>query len=185
MWLASGIACRARSASYEVRRWWFPARRRDPLTGLGRSDGAVPQLAKTLRHARAAVVSFDVDKMKEVDDSQGLSAGDAVLVAIAAVISMEADAEHGHAFRTGGDDFAVILSGGDRRQAEQLAARVRSRVAALTVRHPYHGNQISGFTVSAGIAIGDSADPSESDEEAAQLLDEALEQAHATKHQPT
>ena len=78
---------------------------------------------------RLALVIFDIDDFKAINDRIGHLAGDAVLAAVAErVQSVVRGADI--ACRVGGDEFAVILPESTLGDAEQLYQRVQSAVAS-------------------------------------------------------
>jgi diguanylate cyclase (GGDEF)-like protein/PAS domain S-box-containing protein len=110
---------------------------RDPLTGVynrGRFDDELRrQVQSASRYGTfASVLMLDLDRFKGVNDRLGHSAGDRLLVAVAAEIAGRVRATDVVA-RIGGDEFAVVLphtgSQGARRVAADLADAV-ARVAA-------------------------------------------------------
>ncbi|MTI43549.1 diguanylate cyclase [Roseibium hamelinense] len=71
-----------------------------------------------------AVLHCDLDKFKQVNDTHGHAAGDAVIKAMADRLS-KAIAENGLVARVGGDEFVIILKAfADRRRLEILATRL-------------------------------------------------------------
>ena len=107
--------------------------RRDELTGLANHRAFHEHLDSLLRQARVhgeevALVLFDLDDFKAVNDSEGHPEGDRVLrqVARVALRGVRAGEE---VFRLGGDEFAVAVEGGRAaglRVAERLQKAVRS-----------------------------------------------------------
>ena len=89
----------------------------DGLTGLGNHRAFQDELAFQLEEAQwqgtpLALLVFDVDGLKAVNDGNGHGAGDRLLAAvgqITAAILRRGD----RAFRVGGDEFAVILPNSD------------------------------------------------------------------------
>ena len=108
----------------------------DALTGLHNYRFFHETLAREVARAhrydrRLALVVFDVDDFKAVNDRVGHLAGDAVLAAAAQrVLSAVRGADI--ACRVGGDEFAVILPESTRGDAEALYERLES---AMT-KHP-------------------------------------------------
>lgn len=105
----------------------------DALTGLpNRSllgDRLDQAIALSARHgAPLAVLLFDLDGFKGVNDSLGHAAGDALLVATAqrARECMRASDTVG---RLGGDEFLAILPDTDRPGAQSVAEKLRARLA--------------------------------------------------------
>ena len=86
----------------------------DPLTGLPNRALFAARLDRALADARAdgtsaAVLFLDLDRFKEVNDTRGHQAGDALLVAAAG--RLRAALRDGDTLaRFGGDEFAVLLA---------------------------------------------------------------------------
>ncbi|MFA5494358.1 MAG: GGDEF domain-containing protein [Porticoccaceae bacterium] len=87
----------------------------DPLTGLANRKTFEQRLEHVLAHKLGdesvdGVLIIDLDGFKEVNDSLGHQAGDAVLMAIAE--RLRCNVRHSDlAARLGGDEFAVLLRG--------------------------------------------------------------------------
>jgi len=84
---------------------------RDALTGLLNQNSYLNRTAEMRRSGEVLVV-FDVDDFKQVNDRYGHVKGDICLAEIAACIK-KAYARHGYCYRTGGDEFCVLLRDGD------------------------------------------------------------------------
>lgn len=126
----------------------------DELTGLPRRDLFHKQLNATMRDsqqrgARTALLFVDVDHFKQLNDSIGHDAGDALLCSFAARlrrILRRTDT----AARLGGDEFGVILGGIE--QPEQIAEAVRSLTERL--HEPIlHRGRLINCKASIGVAI--------------------------------
>jgi diguanylate cyclase (GGDEF)-like protein len=105
-------------------------------------------LKRSAGHRRgAALVLFDIDRFKEVNDTAGHQAGDAVLKTFAELVtaSLRPDDLFG---RLGGEEFGCLLPETSIAQALQLAERIRSAFAALPF--PYLDGNV---TVSVGLAM--------------------------------
>lgn len=87
----------------------------DALTGLLNQNSYLNR-AVEMRRSGEVLVVFDVDDFKLVNDCYGHLKGDICLAEIAACIK-KAYARHGYCYRTGGDEFCVLLRDGDREQA--------------------------------------------------------------------
>jgi len=115
----------------------------DPLTGLGNrrgyelyvnevlsllSRGSTEKRRSTL--SDMAVLSIDVNGLKETNDTLGHASGDQVLVYAAEAIrkSLYRDADEG--FRVGGDEFFVVLPTADG-VIEKIAKRIYDRFGEL------------------------------------------------------
>ena len=87
----------------------------DPLTGLANRQSFHGQLEAVLASCvddqiKAALFLLDLDEFKSINDSYGHSAGDALLVNVAAALKHNAS-EHVHLARLGGDEFAIVVTG--------------------------------------------------------------------------
>ncbi|MFF8944289.1 GGDEF domain-containing protein [Streptomyces sp. NPDC014864] len=94
--------------------------RRDPLTGLRTRDGFTRRATTLLRDPRAVVVLADVDRFKQINDTFGHAAGDALLRATAGRLALYVG-RSGVAGRLGGDEFAAVLLDDDGTAADLLA----------------------------------------------------------------
>lgn len=108
----------------------------DPLTGLfnrnaleqrlGELDGQ-PSDPEAGAGASYSLLLCDLDNFKEVNDSRGHAAGDAVLQDIAYVMRAELRASD-TIYRVGGEEILVILPSADREAAVEIAERLRRTV---------------------------------------------------------
>ncbi len=104
----------------------------DPLTHLPNRrawDAALSSEEERCRRygSPAAVLSLDLDGLKEVNDAQGHRAGDDLLRRTAEVL-MGSVRRHDTVARMGGDEFAVLLPECPAARATELADRVRQRL---------------------------------------------------------
>ncbi|MBZ9647309.1 diguanylate cyclase [Sphingobium sp. 3R8] len=133
---------------------------RDVLTGLGNRamfEQLLPAaVAQSDAQARSfAILYIDVNRFKQVNDTHGHDAGDALLIVIAARLRAVLRPED-EAFRLGGDEFALILAPG--LSADQLAA-IKARIAdgmAQPIMLP------NGERVDASLSIGSACYPEDS-----------------------
>ncbi|MFG1422682.1 GGDEF domain-containing protein [Roseixanthobacter liquoris] len=100
----------------------------DALTGLPNRRAlfvhAVSALARDARRARpSAVIVFDLDRFKYINDTYGHPVGDAVLLAFASAATTQLRAGD-MAGRIGGEEFAVLLPETDGQQAAIAARRI-------------------------------------------------------------
>jgi diguanylate cyclase (GGDEF)-like protein len=91
----------------------------DALTGLRNRRSLIADLARW-GGGRVAVTIFDLDGFKLYNDTYGHGAGDELLRRIADRLT-DAVSGHGHAYRMGGDEFAVVADTSTR-PAEMAAA---------------------------------------------------------------
>lgn len=128
---------------------------RDPLTGLYNRryfmDAMRREIGKSSgRRQGFGLISFDADHFKRFNDDHGHDAGDMVLQAISEAM-LDTLPHEAISCRVGGEEFAAILPGTDRRAAMQITESMRERIAALQVRH-MHG-VLPKVTISAGVSI--------------------------------
>jgi diguanylate cyclase (GGDEF)-like protein len=136
----------------------------DALTGLPNRRAFEEQLA--IEVARAAryggqltVCLVDLDAFKAVNDRQGHAMGDAVLCAIAAILTRLRGSDQ--AFRFGGDEFAVIFSGANEAGAGTAMRRAQTAVegdpACRGVGLSWGVAQLSGDDADTLVARADAA----------------------------
>ncbi|GAA1525784.1 GGDEF domain-containing protein [Streptomyces albidochromogenes] len=102
------------------------AARRDPLTGLVTRDAFTERAARVIAKGQSAVYLIDLDRFKQINDTHGHAAGDAVLRATAKRLMHWAPTNDGIAARFGGDEFAAVTRVRSRTelmwQADELAS---------------------------------------------------------------
>ena len=100
----------------------------DPLTGLANRRTFDAELARAVAQPRgAALVLFDLDGFKAVNDELGHPAGDAVLRLVAdacSVVVREGDC----LARIGGDEFAVVAPGAGEAGVARLVAALEAAI---------------------------------------------------------
>lgn len=94
------------------------------------------------------MVLFDVDRFKSFNDNHGHAAGDAVLAAIAKVVS-ERRRSTDFVARVGGEEFAILLTHTTLGKAEQCIAGYRRSIETTTLRT---NGQLLRVTASFGAA---------------------------------
>ncbi|WEK47256.1 MAG: EAL domain-containing protein [Candidatus Andeanibacterium colombiense] len=128
----------------------------DSLTGLANRFQMSQSLEKILTvpielHRCCAVLLLDLDRFKQVNDTMGHPAGDALLMQVAQRLERTVE-EHGLVGRLGGDEFEVILPGTVGR--ERLAELAQEVINSLS--QPY---SIESHRVVIGASIGISIAP--------------------------
>ena len=155
-----------RAALEEARR----AAQTDPLTALPNRRAFEETLAALIEGGeRLCLALLDVDRFKAINDAQGHAAGDLVLREVAAVLQAGRPAGEWPA-RIGGDEFAVVLPGSGRAEAEARAEALRRSIAALEFLPPGDGPP---FTVTASIGVAEHK-PGEGPEALIARADQAL-----------
>jgi Amt family ammonium transporter len=128
----------------------------DPLTGLANRVLFLDRLTLTMARLQRrpdrnfAVVFLDVDRFKQVNDSYGHAAGDALLLAVARRLRRCLRPQDTIA-RFGGDEFALLL---DEAGSVDDIARLAQRVQAELQRPVDIGGQEVFVAASMGIALG-------------------------------
>ena len=138
----------------------------DGLSGLGNRRRLMDDLDEAVSDAEhghaSTLVFFDLNGFKRYNDSFGHAAGDALLARVGAALSATIGAR-GQAYRLGGDEFCVLLTGRIARD-DRLVARAAS---ALTERG-------SAFTVSASYGLATVPDDAATASAVLQLADERM-----------
>ncbi len=145
----------------------------DTLTGLCNRHRFMEELTRTFDEVtrtgvRAALLLFDLDNFKEINDTSGHGAGDALLRMIADELSARARKSDVVA-RLGGDEFAVLLPSTDGAGAETLAREINERLRQVPFVHggrqfrvgasigiallPTHGTNVAEVLASADLAM--------------------------------
>jgi diguanylate cyclase (GGDEF)-like protein len=148
----------------------------DPLSGVANRraflDGAERLLHRLESdHEPLAVLLFDLDHFKQINDRCGHAVGDTVLQAFAATGTATLGSDVLFA-RIGGEEFASCIAVGDLDEAYAIADRVRRNFAAAVVRF---GNADLTLSVSAGVALA--RDPQASVADLLSIVDRALYRA--------
>jgi diguanylate cyclase (GGDEF)-like protein len=129
----------------------------DPLTGLANRRRFAQELSVALRRAerygeRIALIAFDIDRFKSVNDEHGHETGDRLLVEVARVLS-EGLRDTDIVARLGGEEFGAILMHVGAETAYEVAERLRKSVAALALPLEADGEgRLLRATLSAGVA---------------------------------
>jgi diguanylate cyclase (GGDEF)-like protein/PAS domain S-box-containing protein len=125
----------------------------DSLTGLANRAGLEQRLAETvadcgLTGKRLAVMYLDIDHFKQINDTLGHAAGDAMLLAFAA--RLRGSLRKGDTVaRLGGDEFVVVMADTpDRAIARRQADKVLNEI-----RRPFALGESGTLNVTASIGV--------------------------------
>ncbi len=126
----------------------------DFLTGLPNRRHIMARMEQELARVRrdplalSAVLMFDLDYFKQVNDQYGHATGDEVLKYFANILLLELR-KVDSVGRIGGEEFAILLSGADLEDGAKFAERVRRRLHTDPMRL---GASCLPVTVSIGVA---------------------------------
>ncbi|MBO0756382.1 MAG: GGDEF domain-containing protein [Bradyrhizobiaceae bacterium] len=131
----------------------------DSLTGILNRRGFIGEAVTAITAARGrgedvALVVFDIDHFKSINDAYGHLVGNAVLRALADAVrgSLRSDGLFG---RVGGEEFAVLLPGAQLDHGVAVAERLRS-----AIRSAFLPAGVGTVTASAGVtAVGHRGEP--------------------------
>ncbi|MEM7666199.1 MAG: GGDEF domain-containing protein [Pseudomonadota bacterium] len=123
----------------------------DPLTGLANRRRVMAELDQFLFKARnnpepLALIVFDIDHFKAVNDTYGHPKGDKVLRKVADIAVTQAR-EGDVVGRVGGEEFVWLIPGADESLARIMAERLRQAIALGSAVGP-----VPAVTVSMGFA---------------------------------
>ncbi len=145
----------------------------DSLTGLINRRCFIERASAQLAEARTArgpvaVLLFDIDHFKQINDDHGHAAGDAMLCHLARLGRQQLRGDDLFA-RIGGDEFAILLGAiGD---VQAVASRIPARVAASPLL--FDGRELPcAISLGAAVVIADDHD-----------IDSALRQADAALYE--
>lgn len=127
---------------------------RDSLTGLHNRHYFQKELEKMVaesdrRRTHGALLFFDLDEFKYINDTFGHSAGDTILTRIASEVGTLVR-RHETFSRLGGDEFAILAPNAGDSEAQALAERVLRAIAKIPFRIENHNLRL---TSSLGIAF--------------------------------
>lgn len=128
---------------------------RDPLTGLFNRRQLSYVLEEELERARRyerpmALVWIDFDHFKEVNDSWGHAAGDAVLCSVSRTLQDSVRSVDAIG-RFGGEEFVIVLPEMDIDEARDMAERLRQKVSHKPIMLD-SGHSVP-LTISIGVAV--------------------------------
>lgn len=109
-----------------------------------------------------AMVMFDIDHFKQVNDTYGHSAGDAVLQQVAATVQrvLKRTDPKIKFYRTGGEEFNLLFPGYDAQQAKAVATTIFDAINQLKV---HTEEQVIQVTLSMGVSTVVATDESPMD----------------------
>jgi two-component system cell cycle response regulator len=156
----------------------YESSRLDALTGVFNRKHFAERLDAELvsadrKQLPLSLIMFDLDHFKQVNDTFGHPAGDAVLKHVASLVKQRLRTSDILA-RVGGEEFAVLLRGADLQTAARVAERMRVSVATKPV---FFGGQHIAVSISLGCAQREGPD-----ETATSLVGTADRRLYAAKN---
>jgi len=127
----------------------------DDLTGLYNRRFLQEELKRKTEEDNAAsfaLIMMGLDYFKYFNETRGHQAGDRLLVEVAGVI-VDTVGESGNVFRSGSDEFAVIVDKGSREEALALAESIRENIKNNIVILDKEGYWDYDLTASLGLAF--------------------------------
>lgn len=142
----------------------------DSLTGCLNRSSLGQRLSELVVLAEEAaspfgVIAIDVDHFKRINDRFSHQVGDQALIGIAEVVRQQLR-QSDMLFRTGGEEFTVLVPSGTHEQCLKLAERIRSQISEAAIID-------APITVSVGVARGSASGL----DSALHLADQALYEA--------
>lgn len=124
----------------------------DFLTGLKLRNKGMEEVNIKMQSSSGAIVFFDMDNLKTVNDLYGHKAGDAALKGFAEILAEEANSLI--SFRAGGDEFITYYEGASNDDTVGLIDRVIEKYE----RRKEENSKISRTSISVGIYMTHEAD---------------------------
>ncbi|MFC2992438.1 sensor domain-containing diguanylate cyclase [Halomonas tibetensis] len=158
-----------------LRRW---EAEHDPLTGLLNRRGFERRLEEALADftktgTPSALILFDLDHFKPVNDEGGHALGDELLRRVSQVVAWETRGSD-HLGRQGGDEFGLLLPSCTQEHAERIAESLRDAIARVSVSQAE-----KEYFVTASIGLTQFLD---GDDSIATVLARADAASYAAKH---
>lgn len=154
--------------------------RHDSLTGLANrrklvedQDAIFEFATKTDATPAYAVMQIDLDRFKQVNDSYGHTAGDALLIHVSDIFT-KIIGNKGSVARMGGNEFSILLT---KERREQELLKIAEQIIEEVGKPFFFKGTAIQFGVNIGIASSacQGADPAQTQANADQALDEAKE----------
>lgn len=129
---------------------------RDPLTGLYNRRYLEESLGREITRAQRrksplGIIMMDIDFFKNINDTYGHEAGDAVLKALGNLLQFRVRGED-IVCRYGGDEFTIIMPGASLETVSQRADQLR-QIAEYQLRIKVDNQSVGPVTLSCGVAV--------------------------------
>jgi len=152
---------------------------KDALTGLknrGAFDRAMNDVVYADKQKDTALIMFDIDHFKRINDNFGHLVGDRVIRYVSALL-LQIIGKDKHVARFGGEEFAIILQDESQESLTALCNKVRIAMGNSKLQRKDSGETIGKVTLSAGIT---SLNTDDSVETFIERADKALYEAKET-----
>lgn len=131
----------------------------DPLTGLlnrrGLDQHVRQQLGGSLKDC--ALLLFDIDEFKQINDAHGHLLGDRVINAVGHSIRRLVEPQ-GVAVRIGGEEYAALICAQSPEAVSELADRIRAAVESGRIKRTDQDASVGGVTISVGVAFANAGE---------------------------
>lgn len=148
----------------------------DFLTGLPNRRYFERQLHRIFKNCEqidVAVIFIDLDHFKDINDTMGHEAGDALLIHTASSLQSLMDENYLLA-RLGGDEFAILIH---KVESQEQLTRFVNKVVTVITKSFHYGDGVFNITFSAGVSIANSKTP-----DASKMLRQADMAMYRAKH---
>jgi len=122
---------------------------------------------------------LDVDFFKKYNDAYGHDSGDKALISIAKTIQSSIKRAGDFAFRLGGEEFGVVMSGNNMENSLVIAETIRKNIEDMNILHS-NSRVSNSMTVSIGLLVVDFSQENVDEHGFYTMADDALYQAKNT-----
>ena len=98
---------------------------------------------------RLAVIFFDLNNLKKINDEQGHAMGDYVIKSLASIVHTQANDQR-RVYRIGGDEFVMVLENPADSEAEEIIAYTRTQLDSHNQSGPVEISSAMGFAYGKG-----------------------------------
>lgn len=138
----------------------FEKASKDALTGAFSKGALLEKGPETVKRAEVlteplAVITFDIDHFKKINDTYGHPGGDYVLKELGNLMQSKLVRANDYFARYGGEEFVVILQATSLKTAQEVAERIRQTIES----HPFKfDDKAIKVTVSVGVSYRENGD---------------------------
>lgn len=133
----------------------------DPLSHIWNRRAFDKEIAKVYNDKKgiafSALILADIDRFKEINDRFGHPVGDKIIKIIAGIFKSSIRDDMFVA-RTGGEEFALIVSGSGEETTAHIADRIRASIEKAIFANTQTGANYGQITISMGVCMASDAD---------------------------